>query len=176
MNFQQYCNNGYYDEIIDPSGSPRSGCGALVNTINNLPVGALKRHQTAIEKLLKKMGVTFTVYGESENIEKIIPFDVIPRLINARTWDKLELGLIQRITALNLFLNDIYSDQKIIKDGIIPEYVISTSAGYLKPCHGLKPPKGIWCHISDPNPRCSLITNGVSARTLRIFLLPVCGQ
>ena len=148
MRFQQYCQDGFFDEVIDPSGSPRVGCETLVNTINNLPAGALKKHQVAIERLLKKMGVTFTVYSDAENIEKIIPFDVIPRLIDGGTWDKLEEGLIQRITALNLFIDDIYHDQKIIKDGVIPEHVIATSACFLEPCIGLNPPKGIWCHIS----------------------------
>jgi uncharacterized circularly permuted ATP-grasp superfamily protein len=119
-----------------------------VENINKLPLGALKKHQTAIESLLKKMGVTFTVYSDKEDIEKIIPFDVIPRLIDSSTWDKLEEGLVQRIVALNLFIQDIYHEQKIIKDGVIPEHVIKSSKGYLKACVGLKPFKDIWTHIS----------------------------
>ena len=148
MNFQNYIQNGYFDEVISNSGEPRPGCETLVNTINNLPVGNLKKHQVAIENLLKKMGVTFTVYSEKEDIEKIIPFDVVPRLIDSKTWDIQEKGLIQRITALNMFIDDIYHDQKILKDKIIPEHVIMTSPGYLEPCKGFSPPKGIWCHIS----------------------------
>lgn len=148
MSFLNYSVDDTFDEIILPNGQPRTGCHKLVETINGLPPGALKKHQYAIENLLKKMGVTFTVYSENEDIEKIIPFDVIPRIIDADSWRKLEKGLIQRITALNLFIDDIYGDQQIIKDKIIPEHVIKTSGGYLEACKGIKPPKKIWSHIS----------------------------
>lgn len=148
MILKDYDATSFFDEIINETGTPREGCEYLVNTLNNLPLGTLKKQQNAIETLLKKMGVTFTVYGESENIEKIIPFDVVPRLIDLKTWQRLEYGLVQRITALNLFIEDIYSDQKIIKDKVIPQHIIETSDGYLKQCIGLEPNKNIWCHIS----------------------------
>jgi uncharacterized circularly permuted ATP-grasp superfamily protein len=94
------------------------------------------------------MGITFNVYSENEGTERIMPVDIIPRIVSAQEWDKMEKGLIQRITALNLFLADIYSDQKIIKDGIIPKDVIYSSKNYLAPCMGIKPPKNIWIHIT----------------------------
>ena len=83
------------------------------------------------------MGITFNVYSENEGTERIMPVDIIPRIVDASEWEKIEKGLIQRITALNLFLNDIYSDQKIIKDGIIPAAV--TREKHLYPHHRNRP-------------------------------------
>ena len=92
--------------------------------------------------------MTFSVYGSGEGTEKILPFDTIPRIIDIREWTVLEAGLKQRITALNLFIDDIYNDQKILNDGIIPRDLIESCPGYLKPMQGYNPPLGIWCHIT----------------------------
>ncbi|MGL5134366.1 MAG: circularly permuted type 2 ATP-grasp protein, partial [Planktothrix sp.] len=86
--------------------------------------------------------------SDSEGTERILPFDLIPRIVSASEWSYLERGLKQRIHVLNLFIDDIYGEQKIVKDGIIPEELILSSKGFLKPCIGLKPPKNIWCHIT----------------------------
>jgi uncharacterized circularly permuted ATP-grasp superfamily protein len=106
------------------------------------------RRQISAERALMAMGITFNVYSENEGTERIMPVDIIPRIVSAKEWEKMEKGLIQRITALNLFLADIYSDQKIIKDGIIPKEVIYSSKNFLEPCMGIKPPKNIWIHIT----------------------------
>jgi uncharacterized circularly permuted ATP-grasp superfamily protein len=106
------------------------------------------RRQISAERALMAMGITFNVYSENEGTERIMPVDIIPRIVSAQEWEKMEKGLIQRITALNLFLADIYSDQKIIKDGIIPKEVIYSSKNFLAPCMGIKPPKNIWIHIT----------------------------
>ena len=81
-------------------------------------------------------------------MEKIFPFDIIPRIINARDWDLIDRGVKQRVFALNQFIHDVYNDQKIIKDGVISKEIILSSVAYRKECQGLNPPKGIWCHIS----------------------------
>ena len=94
------------------------------------------------------MGITFNVYGESAGVEKTLPFDLVPRIIGADEWTRIELGLKQRIEALNLFINDIYHDQKIIRDGIVPAHVIESSKGFRKQCVGMNPPRGVWCHIT----------------------------
>jgi uncharacterized circularly permuted ATP-grasp superfamily protein len=94
------------------------------------------------------MGITFNVYGSDEGTEKIIPFDIIPRIVSASDWAYLEKGLKQRITALNLFLDDIYHDQKILKDHIIPKELILSATSFRPECVGLTMPKGIWCHIT----------------------------
>nr|WP_237743687.1 circularly permuted type 2 ATP-grasp protein [Pleurocapsa sp. PCC 7319] len=88
-----------------------------------------------------KLRVTFNVYNDNQGIEKIFPFDIIPRIIDSNEWKKLEQGLKQRIQTLNLFLNDLYGSQKIIKDGKIPAEIIYAASGFLKPCLGINPPR-----------------------------------
>ncbi|MEQ8472192.1 MAG: circularly permuted type 2 ATP-grasp protein [Marinoscillum sp.] len=104
--------------------------------------------QDSADKAQMSMGMTFNVYHDNQGIEKILHLDLIPRIINGKEWEIIEKGLIQRITALNLFLDDIYGDQMILKDGVVPKELILSSSDYLEPCRGLKPPKGIWCHIT----------------------------
>ena len=148
MNFANYDLNNFYDEIIGSNGTPRDGAQLLIEKLETLSESELRRRQQAAEVALMNMGITFNVYGNDDGTEKIFPFDIIPRIIEAKDWQTIEQGLQQRIHALNLFLNDIYHDQKIVKDNVIPSHVIDSSKGYLKPCIGLKPPKDIWCHIS----------------------------
>ncbi len=94
------------------------------------------------------MGMTFNVYHDNQGIEKILHLDLIPRIISGSEWQIIEKGLIQRITALNKFIDDLYHDRAILKAGIIPEELVLSSSDYLQPCIGLKPPKDIWCHIT----------------------------
>jgi uncharacterized circularly permuted ATP-grasp superfamily protein len=148
MRFDNYQTGEFYDELIDASGKPRPGAQVLIDRIHNLSSGELQRRQQAAELALLNMGITFTVYGEESGTERIFPFDIVPRIIEAREWDRLQRGLEQRIRALNLFLNDIYHEQKIVKDGIIPEALILSSRAYRKACIGLKPPRDIWIHIT----------------------------
>jgi uncharacterized circularly permuted ATP-grasp superfamily protein len=138
----------FYDELFDAPGSPRKEVIPLVDRINSLSIEEIQRRQQAAQVALFKMGVTFNVYSDNQGTEKIFPFDILPRTIAAAEWQVLEKGLKQRIYALNQFLADVYGDQKIISDGVIPADVVYSSQGFLKPCVGLKPPKGIWSHIS----------------------------
>lgn len=142
MNFSNYDPSGFYDEWFIRKGEPRPEVRVLVERINQFPPGELQQRQQAAQAILMQMGVTFQVYSEPSQKERIWPFDVIPRVVNAQEWAYLERGLKQRIQALNLFLQDIYHDQKIVKDGVIPEEVIASSQGYLSACQGLTPPGG----------------------------------
>lgn len=101
-----------------------------------------------INKLLARYGVKFGIYKHGEFKEQLFPFDAIPRVITAEDFSKMERGLIQRVDALNLFLKDIYTDKKIIRDKIIPEEFVFISKGYLAQCEGVVPSKGIYSHIS----------------------------
>lgn len=148
MYYKDYDTEGFFDEYFQADGSPRQGASVLLKRLEDLPGGELLRRQKATEARLFQMGVTFTVYGEEEGTERIFPFDIIPRVIEAREWDVLEKGLKQRIYALNLFIGDIYNDKKILKDGVVPEELLRTSKCYRPQCEGFKPPRGIWCHIS----------------------------
>ncbi|USR92288.1 circularly permuted type 2 ATP-grasp protein [Phormidium yuhuli AB48] len=148
MKLETYDPTGYYDELFASQGEPRASAKPLIDWIKTLQPGDLRRSQEAAQIALFKLGVTFNVYSDNQGIEKVFPFDIIPRIISAQDWRGLEPGLRQRITALNLFLDDIYNEQRILNDGIVPRHIIESAPGFLKPCMGLKPPGGVWCHIT----------------------------
>lgn len=143
-----YDTEGFYDEVFAPDGSARPAAQMLMERIESFPDGELNRRQIAAEYALLRMGITFNVYADEQGIEKIFPFDLIPRIIGANEWNWIERGLKQRIHALNLFIDDVYHDQKILKDGVVPSDIVLSSERYLKECIGLDPPRGIWCHIT----------------------------
>jgi uncharacterized circularly permuted ATP-grasp superfamily protein len=148
MHFQSYETAGFFDELIADSGKPRKHAKILMRRLESLPPGELLRRQAAAERSLLRMGITFNVYGDKSGTERIFPFDVIPRIVDAPEWTILERGLQQRIKALNLFINDIYHDQTIVKEGIVPAAILKNAASYRAKCHGLNPPHGIWCHVT----------------------------
>lgn len=148
VRFDTYEPEDFYDELFVAKEQPRPQAKLLVDKINSLTVGELQRRQEAAQYALFKLGATFSVYGDDQGTERIIPFDIIPRIVSAQEWQRLERGLKQRIQALNLFIADIYHEQKILVDGVIPQEVIHSAKGYLQPCLGLQPPSGIWCHIT----------------------------
>ncbi|MEA5499569.1 circularly permuted type 2 ATP-grasp protein [Limnoraphis robusta Tam1] len=148
MRFDSYEPGDFYDELFIAKGQPRPEAKLLIERINSLSPGELAMRQQAAQTALIKLGATFNVYGDNQGTERVFPFDIIPRIVSASEWEWLEKGLKQRIHALNLFIADIYSEQKIIKDGVIPSDLIESSQGFLKPCIGLQPPQGIWCHIT----------------------------
>jgi uncharacterized circularly permuted ATP-grasp superfamily protein len=148
VNFYDYEPGDFYDELFEAKGQPRPDAVPLIERIYTLGMEEVIRRQKAAQVALFKLGVTFNVYSDGRGTERIMPFDLIPRILSADEWLTLETGLKQRITALNLFLADIYGDQKILKDGIIPSEIVFSASGYLKQCIGLHPPKGIWCHIT----------------------------
>ncbi|MDY6807326.1 MAG: circularly permuted type 2 ATP-grasp protein [Cyanobacteriota bacterium] len=148
MLFNSYEPGEFYDELFAEKNKPRQDANLLIEKINSLSPEELLIRQEAAQKAMMKLGATFNVYGDNRGTERIFPFDVIPRIVSNSEWNWLEKGLKQRIQALNLFIADIYSEQKIVKDGIVPEELINSATGFLKPCIGLKPPGGIWCHIT----------------------------
>jgi uncharacterized circularly permuted ATP-grasp superfamily protein len=148
MRFSDYDVGGFYDEVFQPDGSPRDQARLLVETIEGLSDGELIWRQRSAERLLLQMGITFNVYGDGGGTERIFPFDMIPRIVASNEWDHLERGLKQRIYALNLFIDDIYHDQKILKAGVIPRDVIESAKSLRSQCLGLKPPLGVWCHVT----------------------------
>jgi uncharacterized circularly permuted ATP-grasp superfamily protein len=163
MRFDGYTTDGFYDEIFTESGRPRSGGEILVRRIDSLPDGELRRRQAAAERAMLQLGITFNVYGASQGVEKIFPFDLVPRIVASDDWDVIERGLKQRIYALNLFLQDIYGPQKILADRAIPDHIIRSARAYRAPCEGLTPPLGVWCHITG--------TDLVRDRDGRIYVL-----
>jgi uncharacterized circularly permuted ATP-grasp superfamily protein len=148
VNFEGYTTDGFYDELIAADGTPHQEVLPLIERINALTPKQLRRRQKAAEHALYQQGVTFNVYGDKGGTEKIFPFDILPRIIKAKEWDAIERGMKQRIRALNLFINDIYNGQKILKDKILPKELVLSSECYLEQCVGLSPPKGIWIHVT----------------------------
>ena len=148
MRFTHYDTGEFFDEMFGESRRPRAAARALSELIDALPEGELLRRQRAAECALLNMGITFNVYGDSAGTERIFPFDLVPRIVSATEWATIERGLKQRIHALNLFIDDVYHDRKIIKDGVIPADIIDSAKAYRAPCTGMTPPRGIWCHIT----------------------------
>ena len=148
MRIDHYETDGFYDEMFDHNGEPRPEAKLLLDTIGSLGEGQLQRCQQAAERILVQLGITFNVYGDSAGTERPFPFDLVPRIVRAEEWNWLERGLKQRIRALNAFINDIYHDQRILKDKIIPEEVVRSAASFRPQCVGINPPNGVWCHIT----------------------------
>ena len=148
MRLEAYDTGEFYDEMFDKSGAARAEARLLLESVTALEEGQLQRCQKAAERRLIELGITFNVYGDTTGTERIFPFDLIPRIVPAKEWDWIERGLKQRIRALNLFIDDIYHDQKILKDKVIPDEVIRSAIFYRPQCIGLNPPLGVWCHIT----------------------------
>lgn len=148
MKFSTYDPGEFYDELFEGIGRPRRGSALLLRKFASLPDGELRKRQQAAERVILNMGMTFGVYGSDEGHEQIFPFDIVPRIVEAPDWMLIDTGLRQRLRALNLFIDDVYHEQGILKDNVIPSELIYSSKGFLKACWGLNPPRGIWCHIA----------------------------
>ena len=140
---------GAFDELWGTSRDrrPRPGFEALADWLTNLPPAELDRRQQAAEAAFRSLGITFAVYGDEQAAERIIPFDIIPRLFTAAEWTSLAAGLEQRVRAINAFLDDVYGKRRILADGAIPSDVVLGNAQYCVPCAGMRPPHGVHAHI-----------------------------
>ncbi|MEK9839286.1 MAG: circularly permuted type 2 ATP-grasp protein, partial [Ilumatobacter sp.] len=136
------------DELLGPDGQPRPAAAELLRMLSSLESGALQERQRAAEAEILTMGITFTVYSDGEDIDRAWPFDVVPRIIDGAEWDAVSAGLAQRLRALNLFIDDIYNDRRIIADGVFPEELLTDSVNLREQCRGMRPPNGVWAHIS----------------------------
>ncbi|MEM8783487.1 MAG: circularly permuted type 2 ATP-grasp protein [Planctomycetota bacterium] len=148
MQLLPYPKTPGYDELVDPTGRPRPSAAMLSQRLGQMDADEIITRQSAAEAALFEAGATFSVYGENETNERIIPFDIIPRILTGQEWDDLEAGLTQRIEALNLFVADMYGGRKIIRDGVIPEQFVELNQPTWKACQGITPPRGVYCHIS----------------------------
>ncbi|MET0065745.1 MAG: circularly permuted type 2 ATP-grasp protein [Candidatus Thiodiazotropha sp.] len=148
INWEAFENHDFYDELITSNGNARGYARKLISYLRKLDEGELEARQLGAELAIKQMGITFRVYTEEEgSIDRAWPFDIIPRLIPKKEWDQVEAGLKQRVHALNLFIDDLYHDQKIVKDKVFPAAVLAKSVNFRPQCVGIDPPLGIWAHI-----------------------------
>ncbi len=145
---QSYIVDGNTWDEMYKDASVREQYKKVVEFLEQLPVTELNKKEELAKRLFMSQGITFTVYSSGEGIEKIFPFDIIPRIITASEWDYIEKGIKQRLKALNLFLKDIYSNQFIIKDGVIPVEMIYSCPHYLREMHNFPVPYDIYVHIS----------------------------
>ncbi len=148
INLENYETAGYYDEMFDENGEIRPHYKLFAERIQKMGLNKLNFLQHSTDRAQLSLGMTFNVYSDTQGIERILHLDIIPRIINGEDWRKLEQGLKQRIIALNMFIDDLYHEQKVLKDKIIPKDLILSGTTYLKQCIGLNPPENVWSHIS----------------------------
>ncbi|MCP5206718.1 MAG: circularly permuted type 2 ATP-grasp protein [Hahellaceae bacterium] len=148
INWKDYDASLFHDELIQTAGGKaRPHARSIVKYLGDLKDAEVAERKRAAELAITTMGITFTVYSDGENIDRDWPFDIIPRVISAKEWSVTEQGLKQRLQALNMFIDDLYNDQKIIKDKVVPKDLLAKSKNFRKQCMGMKPVGGVWAHI-----------------------------
>lgn len=147
IEWKDYAPGEFYDELISSPGCAREPAEQLIEYLQTLSDEDINSRKIAAESTIKEMGVSFTVYTEGGNIDRAWPFDILPRVISKTQWDKTAAGLKQRLKALNMFIDDLYHEQKVLKDGIVPEFVLKQSVNYRKECEGVSPRFGVWAHV-----------------------------
>ena len=145
--FGDYQPEGFFDEMFDAAGQVRPHYAKLLERFTEMDRGEFDRKRTLADNSFLSQGITFTVYNDNQGTERIFPFDLIPRIIPQEEWEFLERGLTQRIIALNLFLHDIYHEQRILKEKVIPEEYVLTAAHFRKEFMGFDVPRNIYIHI-----------------------------
>ena len=136
-----------WDELFDRAGVPHPHCAALFERLGKLKHPEFQLKRNSADLAFVNQGVTFSVYSDRRGVEKIFPFDLIPRTVPAGEWAALEKGLVQRVQALNLFLHDVYHEQKILNEGIVPKELVLGSKGFRKEMVGFRPPGDVYIHI-----------------------------
>jgi uncharacterized circularly permuted ATP-grasp superfamily protein len=146
--FVNYQIDGAYDEMFTDAGVPRPQYDALFQRLLELQPSELKQRQQTADIGFLNQGITFTVYGHDEGTEKIFPYDLLPRIITSGEWATIEKGLTQRITALNLFLRDVYHDGKILNDGVIPRELVYSCKHYRREMRGIRVRRDIYVTVN----------------------------
>src|SRR4051812_20863889 len=146
-NLSTYDPGGFYCELRGQRGAPSGHATELLARLNDMPLADLRRRAQEAENELYSLGITFTVYSNKDATDRILPFDIIPRILPADEWRQIESGVKQRVAALNLFLHDIYHSQKILKDGIVPRALVLGNANYRPEMADFDPPGGTYVHI-----------------------------
>lgn len=147
IDWKSYDPSPFYDELIAGRGKPRAAAKMLTDYLAGLDSDEIQARKKAAELAIIEMGISFTVYSEGENIDRAWPFDIIPRVIPRKEWTLVEAGLTQRLTALNMFIQDLYNEQRIVRDKVLPDYVLAQSKNFREQCRGFTPPLGVWAHI-----------------------------
>jgi len=139
---------GTYDELMTASGEPRTHLRGAVSALGGISKKQFARFQSMAEVSLYNQGVTFSVYADNQGTEKIFPVCLVPRVIGAEEWGRLEMGLVQRLQAISLFLDDVYGDQVCLRDGVVPADYVLKAKHYIPKLRGIRPPGGVRMHIT----------------------------
>src|SRR5947208_5282855 len=142
-----YDGGAAFDEAFDRDGDARAHYRGIVGVLESFTQGEVSRRERLQKLALMDQGITFTVYGEKEGLERIFPFDFVPRIVTAREWERLEAGVVQRVTALNLFIADVYGEQRCLKDNVLPPALLLSRKEYKRELIGVRPPRGVYTHV-----------------------------
>jgi uncharacterized circularly permuted ATP-grasp superfamily protein len=145
--FSSYDNGGFFDEMFDAAGQPRPAYVGLHRTLGSMTADEFRARCELADITLVNQGITFTVYGDGQGVEKPFPVDLVPRIVPANEWSLLERGLTQRVRALNLFLHDVYHEGKILADGRIPRELVINAPNFRRSFVGADVPGGVYVHI-----------------------------
>jgi uncharacterized circularly permuted ATP-grasp superfamily protein len=145
--FANYQSSGF-DEMFAAARQPRPHYAPLHARLGDWTAADLTRRHQIANVMMRHQGITFTVYGRDQGVERIMPFDPIPRLVAADEWDRIERGLKQRVRALNLFIHDVYHERHILRDGVVPADLVLSASGYRRECNGIQVPRDLYVHIS----------------------------
>ncbi len=145
--FDAYCRSPGYDEILGPDGRPRSIARPLWDHLCRLGLPALRERQLEADDEVRSLGLTFRTFEDDSSVDRPWPFDIVPRIVDASEWSIVEAGLVQRLRALNRFIDDAYHDQEIVRAGVVPDEVVAGSANFRPECVGTRLAGGVWAHI-----------------------------
>src|SRR4030095_347637 len=146
--FSQYTIDNAYDEMFDRASRPHGHYRPLVDALLRVSPAELRRRQLEADRAFLTQGITFTVYGDEQGTERIFPFDLLPRLITAPEWQALERGLTQRLTAINLFLKDVYHEGRILAEGVIPRELVQSCRHYRREMRGVQVQSDIYVSVA----------------------------
>jgi uncharacterized circularly permuted ATP-grasp superfamily protein len=146
--FADYDCRSFFDEVFEPGGEPRLHYAEIVRRLQSYGAAEFQRRRALADLTFRNQGITFTVYGDESGTERTFPFDLFPRVIPAAEWETLEAGLIQRVKALNAFLDDVYHEGRILADGVIPRSMVLGDPSFRREVHGVKLPHGIYTHVA----------------------------
>ena len=145
--FEGYDTGVFFDEMFEPSGEPRPHYAKLFRMLAAMPASQFEDRRNLADIAFLLQGITFTVYSDGTGTERLFPFDLIPRILPHTEWDRVERGLSQRVMALNLFLQDVYGQQRILKERKIPRSLIYSCRHFHREMIGVEVPRGIYTHI-----------------------------
>ena len=142
-----YRLDGSYDELVDADGQPRAIARPLLGHLAEVGLDVLRGRQRAADREIRSVGMTFRIYEDRSSADRLWPFDVVPRVLDSNEWERIESGLVQRLRALNCFIDDVYHDQRIVEAGVVPGDAVLGAPNFRPECMGADPVGGVWAHI-----------------------------